>query len=284
MQTKETIRKDLLALGLGDKDLVMVHASLRAVGDILGGAQALVAAILDIVGKNGAMMMYIGAETPFDDVGRKTPDGRPRLGDQEKFILENCPVFDPVNASACRDHGALAEVFRAYRGTLCSHQVSWRMAANGARAAWLVADHPMQYGADAGSPMDKLTRAREGKVLVLGADLDHVSLLHYAEGRTSIEPKRKVHIKVPLEKRVSHAMTPQRVWIDVTEHDSSIGIVEWPDRYFETVMRDYFTARDVKAGQVGQALSYLVNAQDLVNYAVPHMEKTAQRGLGLGVV
>ena len=53
------------------------------------------------------------------------------------------------------------------------------MAAVGAQAEWLTRDHPSDYGYGPGSPLAKLVESG-GKVLMLGAPLDTITLLHYA--------------------------------------------------------------------------------------------------------
>ncbi len=50
---------DLAALGLRPGDTVMVHASMRAVG---GRAEAVVQALLDLLGPDGTLMVYVDFE------------------------------------------------------------------------------------------------------------------------------------------------------------------------------------------------------------------------------
>lgn len=259
------IYNQIRSLGIKPGDIVMVHAGLRSVGKILGGPDVLVEELVRSTSPGGATMMYVGCESPFDDVGRKESDGSLRLGDREDWILEHCPAFDHTTGRACRDHGALAEIFRSHNKTICSKHVGWRMAAAGDRATWLMANHPLNYGADVGSPLDKLVKSG-GKVLTIGADFDHISLLHYAEGLTDIIPKKLVHIKVPL------LQDGKRVWVDVVEHNSSTGIVDWPDRYFADLIERYIQEHNVQSGKIGHAKCHVFEAPQLVQFAVKQME------------
>jgi len=59
----------------------------------------------------------------------------------------------------------------------------------GALAEWITADHPYQFGYGEGSPFDKIVQAN-GQVLMLGAPLDTITLLHYAEHMARIPGKR----------------------------------------------------------------------------------------------
>jgi aminoglycoside 3-N-acetyltransferase len=86
MFTKAQLLVQSRQLGLSSGDSVMVHASLRAVGRVLGGPDALIDALMETIGPAGTMMMYVGCEQPFDDVGRGC-----YTGEEEALILEHCP-------------------------------------------------------------------------------------------------------------------------------------------------------------------------------------------------
>lgn len=86
----------------------------------------------------------------------------------------HCAVEDAVGPGGtvmmfvgCQD-GFDAEFFRSSPGTVCSEAVCGRVAARGAKAGWLVADAPWNYGFGPGSPFAKLVEAR-GRVLLLGS-------------------------------------------------------------------------------------------------------------------
>jgi aminoglycoside 3-N-acetyltransferase len=51
------------------------------------------------------------------------------------------------------------------------------MAAVGAKAGWLTEDQPSHHGFGPGSPLAKLVDA-DGQVLLLGAPLDRLTILH----------------------------------------------------------------------------------------------------------
>src|SRR4051812_34782753 len=98
-------------------------------------------------------------------------------------------VFDPKTSRATRDHGILAETIRTWPGAIRSAHPDAGMSAIGERAAWITADHPFRYGYGEGSPLAKLVEAR-GKVLMLGAPLDTITLLHFSEHVADIPNKR----------------------------------------------------------------------------------------------
>ncbi len=268
--TRQSLRHDLTRLGLGAGDLVMVHASVRAVGPVFGGPDEIHLAVEEAVSPGGTVMMVVGCPNVTDDVGRGiyTPE-------EEARILAHQPVFDPTTARANRDVGTLAEFFRSWPGTVCSDS-SARVAARGARAGWLTHEHPLDYPFGKGTPYEKLVEAR-GKLLLLGSDHDEVTLMHYPEHVADFGDKIVVRYRMPVLRK------GRREWVEVEEYDSSGGAhANWPERFFARIV-DGFIAQHAgtercAAGKVGDADSFLLDAAALVHFAIPVMERTA-RGL-----
>ncbi|MCY1005627.1 aminoglycoside 3-N-acetyltransferase [Nannocystis pusilla] len=261
--TQETLARDCAALGVVPGDTVMVHASLRAVGPLLGGPDTLIAAILQSLGEAGTMMVYLGCPSPYDDLGRGLYPP-----EDERFIEEHCPPFDPYLTRASRDFGVLPEFFRGHPRVRCSANAGMRMGAVGARADFLTRDHGPNYGLGEGSPLARLCDV-DGKVLLVGSDLDQVTLLHYAEAVAPMEGKRLAHVRVPV------LQGGARVWLDVEEFDTNNGIKDWPERFFGTIVEGFLAAGLGRSGPIGQATCHLLPARALVDFAVPIMTATA---------
>jgi len=134
-RTVAEITDDLVRLGVHAGDLLMVHASLRALGPVEGGASGVVAAIDAAVGPAGTMLMTLGAR---DDMG--WVNDRPEH--ERAALLAGSEPFDHLAAPADPDVGVLAEVFRATAGTLVSDHPEGRFGARGALAEALVSDVP----------------------------------------------------------------------------------------------------------------------------------------------
>lgn len=257
MFIKEQLVSQLKNLNLKSGDNVMVHASLRAVGKILGGPDELHKAIMNIISPNGTLIMYVGCEPEFEEIGRNK-----QSAEEEKLIFKHCPVFDSATARARRDYGTFAEFFRSWPGVICSENPGARIAAYGANAFWFTQNHPLNYGYGPGSPLAKLYESN-GKILLLGSDLDQVTIFHYAEHITPIDNKRVVYFKVPLLKDGS------RIWVNVEEYDTSDGIRKWPQRFFEEILIKYFKSKEITSSKVGNADSYLLDAKSLVDFSIP---------------
>ena len=257
MITTSQLINDFKKLGLKSGELVMLHASQRAVGTVLGGPDEVHKALLEAIAPQGTMMMYVGCEGEFENIGKGTVSPA-----DETLLIEHCPAFDPAIARADRDYGVLVEFFRSFPGTICSQNPGARMAARGTRAAWWMENHPLQYGYGPGSPLAKLYE-HQGKVVLLGSDLDQVTLLHFAEHITPIEHKRKEHFRVPILEN------GQRVWHDIEEYDTSVGMRLWPKRFFASIVQEYLLINHITAKKVGNADTYLLDAKSLVDFAVP---------------
>lgn len=263
--TQTTLVAQARALGLAPGDLVIIHASLRAVGPVLGGPVALLDALLEATAPGGTLTMYLACPSPWDDIGcGKLPP------EEEALARAHLPAFEPATTRANPSHGWLAELFRTRPGCLASANPGARMAALGTRAAWLVADHADDWGYGPGTPLAKLVEA-EGKVLLLGSDRDQVTLLHHAEHLAPIPDKREVTLEVPVLRDGA------RVWARCREYDTGRGPVDWPERFFADVVEGFVAAGGGTVGPVGHADALLMDAGALVAHAVPVMTAEAAR-------
>ena len=266
MLSRRTVASDLSSLGLAAGDVVMVHASLRAIGEIAGGPDQVHLAIKDVITDRGTMFMYASCPDYVDEIGRGnlTPE-------QEAEVLEKLPAFDPFTARSARDNGALVELFRTYPGTRVNEHAA-RFAVWGKHADHLLSPQPWDFAFGRGSLLERFVEL-DGKILLLGSDHDNVTFLHYAEHIVEIPDKRIVRFKVPvLENGV-------RVWREMAEVDTSQGAhASWPDRFFAVLVDGYLAKTNNRGGRVGGAESYLLSARGLLEHALPGMEAAVSRG------
>jgi len=266
---RSRLRDDLRRIGLTPGAIVMVHASVRAVGPVHGGPDEIHLAIEAAVAPGGTVAMVAACQEGVDDIGRGlySPE-------QEAEVRQYQPAFDPATARADRSIGALAECFRSYPGTMHSDHATGRIVARGARAKWLTADQPWDFFFGQGSPLEKLCEAG-GSVLLLGADHDTVTLLHYAEHTAEIPDRRVVRFEVPM---LRHGV---RVWRPCREFDTGDrgAHAAWPARFFATIVDDFIARHEGSAwcarGRVGDAESVVLDAAKLVDHARAMMVKCA---------
>lgn len=167
-----------------------------------------------------------------------------------------------------RNWSILTEYLRTWPGAYRSAHPDGSFVAIGAYAEWLTADYPLQYGYGIGSPLIKLVEIG-GIVVLLGAPLDALTILHHAEHRAHIPDKRVVRYQMPM------IQDGKRVWIELEEFDTASGIVNWdgPGEYFfDLIGLDFLESGQCSSGMVASAQSYLFNAQALVEFGVDWIE------------
>lgn len=256
--TASRLKNDLIKSGLAFGDVVMVHASIKAIGELVGGPDIVITAIRDIIGPSGTLMMYVAWE-----------DSSYHLQDfpleKQKAYLEELPPFDIFSSRAKRDHGILAEFLRTTPGTLRSQNPGASVCALGKDAKLITENHPLNYGYGNGSPFDQLCQLG-GKILILGSPLAHITLYHYAETLCKVANKRVVKWKCPV------IQNKEKVWVEIEEFDTSNGIVDWEGDYFPLITQSYIENRDITLRKVGNADCFLFDANDLNGFAVQWME------------
>jgi aminoglycoside 3-N-acetyltransferase len=264
MYSRAELADGFRAIGVTPGDVVMLHASVRAVGEVAGGPDQIHLALEDALTADGTLVMYASCPAYCDEVGRGhlSPD-------QEREILEKLPPFDPYAARSQRDNGALVELFRTWPGVVVNPHVA-RFVVRGRHAARLIEGQPWDYAFGRGSLLERFA-ALNGKILLLGCDHDTVTFLHYAEHVVDIPDKRVARFKVPVEQG------GVRVWRDMEEFDTSDrgAHANWPPRFFARLVDAYVARTGNSGGRVGNASTFLLDAQGLLQFALPVMRAIA---------
>src|SRR5688572_29900125 len=253
MHSRQQLAADLRSLGVVPGDVVMVHASVRAVGEVAGGPDEIHLALKDALTGEGTLVMYAGCPRYVDEIGRGNLSPW-----EEAEILEKLPPFDPDTARSARDHGILVEFLRTYRGSRVNRHVA-RFVAWGHQAGYLFSSQPWDYAFGHDSALDRFG-ALDGKILLLGCDHDTVTFLHYVEHVAEIPDKRVARFKVPIVENGT------RVWRDMEEVDTSDAgaHANWPERFFARLVDSFLAMTGNRGGPVGSARCYLVSARELL--------------------
>jgi aminoglycoside 3-N-acetyltransferase len=264
MYSRRQLTEGFRELGVEPGDTVMLHASVRAVGEILGGPDQIHPALKDALTTEGTLMMYVGCPRYYDEVGR----GNLTPG-QEKEILEKLPPFDPLTARADRSNGTLVEFLRTSPGSRVNPHVA-RFVVWGRQVDYVISGQPWNYAFGLDSPLDRFLKLN-GKILPLGSDHDAVTFLHYVEHIADIPEKRIARYQVPVEENGS------RVWRSMQEFDTSgEGVhANWPDRFFAKIVDGYLAKTGNRGGRVGDAMCHLLCASELLDFALPLMQAVA---------
>jgi aminoglycoside 3-N-acetyltransferase len=262
MHSRHSLAEDLRALGLAPGDTVMVHASVRAVGDVVGGPDEIHLAIKDAITAEGTLFMYASCPRHYDEVGRGnlTPE-------EEAEVVEKLPPFDAETARSARDNGALVEMLRTYPGSRVNHHVA-RFTAWGKQVDYLFATQPWDYALGRGSAFEHFVEL-DGKILLLGSDHDTVTFLHYAEHVADLPGRIVTRYHVPV---LEHG---ERVWRPMEEVDTNAAHPHWPDRLFARLVDGHLRETANGGGLVGGAKSYLIRARALLDHALRIMTRLA---------
>ncbi|MCK5156618.1 MAG: AAC(3) family N-acetyltransferase [Spirochaetales bacterium] len=153
MITRKDIIDGLKKLKLKRGDHVIVHCALSSFGQVRGGADTVIDAILEVVGSGGTLVV-------------------PAFGSGDK-------VFDPEKSGT--NLGVVPQTLLARKGVYRSRHPLASVAAIGGKASWLTEKHEeaeISHGRN--TPYYKLTEV-EGKILLLGVDQDRNTFLHTIE-------------------------------------------------------------------------------------------------------
>ena len=264
MHSRRRLADDFRALGVARGDVVMMHASVRAVGEVAGGPDQIHLALKDALGEDGTLLMYASCPAYVDEVGRGH-----LTAEQETELLEKLPAFDAGTARSDRSNGALVELLRTYPGSRVNPHPA-RFVVWGRQTDHLLSRQPWDYAFGRDSALDRFVKL-DGRILLLGSDHDTVTFLHYAEHVADLPGRRIARFKVPVMENGA------RVWRDMAEVDTGGdgAHANWPDRFFALLVDGFLSATGNRGGLVGDAQSHLMRARDLLQFALPMMEAVA---------
>lgn len=258
---RSELERDLRALGVRAGAIVMAHTRISAIGWVVGGSQTVVEALLGVLGPDGTLMAYAGWE---DDPWHlaEWPAA------WQRAYRAELPPFEPGLSEADHEMGRLPERIRTWPGAKASTGHVMRMVALGAQADWLTRGQPWDHPAGPGSPLAKLVEAG-GQVLMLGAPLDTLTLLHHAEALVDAPGKRMVTYAIPVR-------DGDRVrWREVRDHDTSSRgafaydqVIPGGQDAFAVIGTMALAAGAGISGRIGDAESHLFQARPLVDFAV----------------
>ena len=115
--TGMTLVTHLAACGLREGQTVLVHTRLSALGWVVGGAQAVIQALLQVLGPTGTLMMPSQTWKNLDPSGgvhRHVPEA------WWPTIRAHWPGYDPATTPSI-GMGVVAELFRTWPGAQRSH-------------------------------------------------------------------------------------------------------------------------------------------------------------------
>lgn len=248
MVPTERLTAELRELGLARGSTVMVHTSLRSLGWVVGGAQAVFDALRGAVGPEGTLVMPTQSWQLCDPaVLREAP------ASWWPTIRETLPLYDPA-VTPSQSMGAVAELFRTTPGAIRSAHPHRSITAAGPRARRITARHPLASPAGEDSPLGVLVDL-DAQILLLGVSAAKATILHLAEHRATYPGKRTV------PNGVAMLVGGRRRWVAFEE-------LAVQDHDFVDVVDGFAQETGlVRSGAAGDATALLMPARELVEYA-----------------
>jgi aminoglycoside 3-N-acetyltransferase len=224
--TKFDLIDGWLALGVRPGGVLLVHASLRSLGEVEGGAETVVQSLLEALGPQGTLLM-------------------PALS--YRMVGPKSPVFNVLTTLSCV--GALPEYFRTRPGTQRSVHPTHSVSGAGRQAQELLGEH-IRSTTPCGpySPFAKLPEVG-GQILFLGCGLRPNTSMHAVEEK--IEPVYLYGEEVDYEVILADG-SRQRMLV------RSHAFEGWNQRYDR--LAQHLSAPDLRQGNVLTANCYLVEA------------------------
>ncbi|MEU8172648.1 AAC(3) family N-acetyltransferase [Microbispora hainanensis] len=248
---QDALVRSLRRLGLRSGQTALVHASLRSIGTIDGGAATLAGALMRVLGARGTLVVptFTSGNSQTSHAYRQATRG---MTDEEiRAYRDSMPAFD-VRRSSAIECGSLAEHVRLLADAVRSEHPQTSFAAVGPAAEWLMADHDPECHLGERSPLSKLVKA-EAVVLLLGVGFDKCSAFHLAEYRYRPDPPEEWYGCVV-------QVGGRRTWTYYKD-------VVLDDRDFAECGAELERTGKVRRGRVGKADSRLFSLPKAVTFA-----------------
>lgn len=203
----------LTELGVERDGVLLVHASMSAVGPVSGGVRAMAGALRDALGYG---TLVVPAFTPENSDTSPHYLNRVRgLGERAReAVRASMPPFDPAT-SAAPSMGRLAEAVRLSEGATRSGHPQTSFAALGPLARKLMADHSPDCHLGEESPLARLYDLR-AQVLMLGTGFDTCTAFHLGEYRVPAPPRRSYRCVVTAGAAAGGGSTRTSRWTTAT--------------------------------------------------------------------
>lgn len=241
----EAIAADLGRLGVARGGVLMVHASLSALGRVEGGAEAVVDGLLTALGPEGTLVMpaFLDESVCIEGIVEVAP---------EAMVRQARAAWPRDPASAPSTMGAIPEAFRQRPGTGRSAHPTTSVIASGPRAGEILHPHPLAWATGVGSPFARLTEM-DAQMLLLGVGFNRLSLLHHAEGL------------VPHGRRKTRIALVEGEVVLVPDVGDDLG------RFFPAIGAALLAAGHGHLSKVGAADCALVPARATVDFATGYL-------------
>ena len=229
--TRDELAAQFSAVGLERGSKVLVHSSLRSIGQVDGGADAVVAALLDVVGEKGLLVV-------------------------PAFTYDTAR-FDGTEPGRA---GTIAEAARLRDDAVRSWHPTYSVAAIGGDAEELCYAHELHAGTDVDTPLDRLASTC-GSVLLIGVGHVANTTVHVGEFHANA-----AYLEIPFSPSWPH----EHVLAMGPNGERKVRYQRFPgcSRAFGLVEHGLRERGAVQDGTVGKALAQRVDAKAIIEETV----------------
>lgn len=243
-----SLQNNLHTLGVREGDGLFVHASMHAIGPTIGGARAVVEALLSAVGGAGLLAMP-GFST---DAYFPSNIGSDAVSPDVRTMIEDAVLGFDSETSPNSGMGVIAETFRTWPGTCRSVHPTTSICLNGLNATEYASRHALAWATGSETPLGYLRTRKAMKILLVGVGWNRCSALHTAE---SLAETRRTKIR---RFKTGMGNSP---WIE------TLDVADDLDRLFPKVGAAFEETGLVSSGELGQAPSNICDYTPLVSFA-----------------
>lgn len=250
--TKDELISDLKKIGINEGDVILVHSSLKRIGFVIGGAKTVIDALLDVIGKEGTLIM------PTYPLNAKML----QLCQKKNYIfdLKTTPTY----------MGTIPSEFLKIEGISRSIHPTHSVSAIGKFADEITKDHHIgnkTYGEN--SPWGKILKLN-GKILGIGVSLHVNAQYHYLEDMLGEDFPIKV--KVDEIYKVKCKVDNKYIFVEVQPNDPEVAKTRI-DTKENSFIRNYFweifeNLGVSKIGKIGEATSWWANFREFYDILV----------------
>lgn len=251
---REDLVRGLREAGLEEGRAVFAHASLKKFGFVMGGAETVIRAILEVIGSEGTLMM------PSQTWKNLDPSTGVHWEEPEAWwpvIRDNWPAYDPAVTPSV-GMGAVAEALRTWPGARRSSHPARSVCAVGRHAGYLTERHDLSdiFGED--SPVGRLY-GLNGQVLLLGVGYDKNTSIHLAEYRAQWKKPLSTEWSAVLDNGVRRRVSYETIAVD--------------DSDFVDLGAAWESERGIEPVRVGDAEIRCFDQRPFVDWSVKWLER-----------
>lgn len=243
--TKESLKRDFARIGIKDGDTIMFHSSLSRLGEVEGGAETVIDALLEAVGSGGTVVV-----PTFHRLSLTAGD----------YTNDLEPCFDARHTPS--GVGKISEIFRNRKDALRSCHPTHSVAAIGRNAYYIVKDHHQcDTPFSEGSPFERIMELC-GKWVFLAVDIDKFTIYHVFEDHCPEFPY-KVYYDHPLIVKAIDMHGEEKI-VRTKMHDYSLSLIRIDNDKSKIVLnrvkKRFEEMRVLGKGRVGNGISYTIDA------------------------